>query len=341
MDRQQLSIPAPYGRSLWTVVRAMEQGSAADDAWNLVDSELWDELEGYIESLLEQGYVRHPEKTSRAPLGASDRFDRQVRYFAQTTGDGPSVQRMIGDSSVVLVGLGGVGGPVAEMLVRLGIGRLVAVDMDDVAVENLPRQRLFTPADVGQPKADVAERRLRQIDPRADVTCRRQYIGAADDLVSIVRSERPDIVVVAADNPPVSIKQWSDEACFTMDVPCLMGGHRPPHVFVGPFVQPGATACFHCFMWADINDDDPELLEELDSFRDRKDYVVPAVGFADEIAANMMVSDVCGYLTGLWTPAALGRQLALDFRTFEQSWMYAGRSSCERCDRTAPLEEAA
>ncbi len=66
---------------------------------------------------------------------------------------------------VILFGLGGVGGHVAEALARAGVGRLTLVDADTVAESNLNRQILALRENLGRPKAQVAAERVRAINP--------------------------------------------------------------------------------------------------------------------------------------------------------------------------------
>ena len=66
---------------------------------------------------------------------------------------------------VILFGLGGVGGHVAEALARAGVGQLTLVDADTVAESNLNRQILALRNNLGQPKAQAAAARVRAINP--------------------------------------------------------------------------------------------------------------------------------------------------------------------------------
>ena len=66
---------------------------------------------------------------------------------------------------VILFGLGGVGGHVAEALTRAGVGRLTLVDADTVAESNLNRQILALRENLGRPKVQVAAERARAINP--------------------------------------------------------------------------------------------------------------------------------------------------------------------------------
>lgn len=78
---------------------------------------------------------------------------------------------------VAIFGLGGVGGYAAEALARSGVGTLDLIDDDRVCLTNLNRQILATRATVGQYKADVAERRIREINPDAAVYAHKVFFS--------------------------------------------------------------------------------------------------------------------------------------------------------------------
>ncbi len=85
-------------------------------------------------------------------------------------------------STVAIVGIGGVGGYAAEMLVRAGIGHLIIVDCDKVSESNKNRQLLALDSTVGRLKCEVLGERLRDINPDLDLTCIGKYIIADDAL---------------------------------------------------------------------------------------------------------------------------------------------------------------
>ena len=74
--------------------------------------------------------------------------------------DGDKRQLRLKNARVLLLGLGGLGCPVATTLVGAGIGQLTLVDGDRVELSNLPRQSLYQTTDIGKPKAEVAAARL-------------------------------------------------------------------------------------------------------------------------------------------------------------------------------------
>lgn len=93
------------------------------------------------------------------PDAWSKRFDRQARFAPLGAAGQARLQR----ASVLVVGCGALGGAAAHALARCGIGRLVIADRDIVEESNLPRQVLFTGAQLGLPKVDAAAATLASI----------------------------------------------------------------------------------------------------------------------------------------------------------------------------------
>ncbi|MER8982040.1 ThiF family adenylyltransferase [Mesorhizobium sp. M0152] len=93
-------------------------------------------------------YERESGIRNQAPL--SDVFDRNVRAF------GLEGQRILNGLTVAIVGVGGTGSVVVEELARLGVGRFLLIDPEEVEPTNLNRLLGATPGDVGQPKVLIA-----------------------------------------------------------------------------------------------------------------------------------------------------------------------------------------
>lgn len=87
-----------------------------------------------------------------------DRFQRQI----QLSGFGPEAQKRLTASAVLIVGMGGLGCPVAQYLAAAGIGTLILADGDRVQENNLNRQVLFGYSDIGRNKAESAAEKLRR-----------------------------------------------------------------------------------------------------------------------------------------------------------------------------------
>ena len=82
------------------------------------------------------------------------------------------------NSTVAVIGVGGVGGYAAEMVVRAGVGHVIILDSDDVSVTNKNRQLLALDSTVGRPKCDVLAERLKDINPELDLVVIKEYLEA-------------------------------------------------------------------------------------------------------------------------------------------------------------------
>ena len=100
---------------------------------------------------------------------------------------------------VLLVGLGGVGGMAAEMLVRGGIGRMTIVDADTIQPSNLNRQIVATQSHLGEAKAFVLAERLRDINPDLELEVIQEFLRD-DSMVELLARHPYDFVVDAIDS---------------------------------------------------------------------------------------------------------------------------------------------
>ena len=90
-----------------------------------------------------------------------ERFSRQLVL----KNIGAKGQKKILSSKVLIVGIGGLGCPAAENLVRAGIGTVGLIDNDIVTLSNIHRQSLFNSKDINKPKVNVAAKKLKEINP--------------------------------------------------------------------------------------------------------------------------------------------------------------------------------
>ena len=100
---------------------------------------------------------------------------------------------------VLLVGLGGVGGMAAEMLVRGGIGRMTIVDADTIQPSNINRQIVATQSHLGEAKAFVLADRLRDINPDLELEVIQEFLRD-DRMVELLARHPYDFVVDAIDS---------------------------------------------------------------------------------------------------------------------------------------------
>ena len=90
-----------------------------------------------------------------------ERFSRQLIL----KNIGAKGQKKISSSKILIVGVGGLGCPAAENLVRAGVGTIGLIDDDIVSLSNIHRQSLFSSKDIKKLKVSVAEKKLKEINP--------------------------------------------------------------------------------------------------------------------------------------------------------------------------------
>jgi len=128
-----------------------------------------------------------------------ERFSR-IRSFLGEEGF-----TILQDSAITIVGIGAVGGHVAEGLARAGIGRLRLVDFDIIQPSNINRQIMALETTLGQPKVAAAQARIAAINPRCQVEALQLF--ADDASVEQILTPAPHILIDAIDsmNPKVQL----------------------------------------------------------------------------------------------------------------------------------------
>ena len=166
-------------------------------------------------------------------------MERYVRQIALPR-LGQQGQQKLGESKVLIVGLGGLGSPAALYLAAAGVGTIGLVDGDEVAVHNLNRQLLFNTEDVGKRKADVALKHLQALNPQLNY---RKYdiIISSTNGAKIIRNY--DLVLSCVDR--FESRYLLNELCVAANVPMIDGAIQNLNGYVFPII-PGETACYHC-----------------------------------------------------------------------------------------------
>lgn len=172
-----------------------------------------------------------------------DRLNRFARHIVLPEVGGTG-QVVLDQAHVVLVGCGGIGSPALQYLAAAGIGRLTLIDSDTVDISNLQRQTIFTPADVGRPKAEVAAEWVRRFDPGLHVDARVERLDRDTVAAAIAGA---DVVLDGCDN--FATRLLVSDACVAARIPLTsaaigrfqgqvasFAGHRPD--------QP----CYRCFV---------------------------------------------------------------------------------------------
>ena len=110
---------------------------------------------------------------------------------------GVNGQQLLADSSVLIIGMGGLGSVAALYLAGAGVGRLHLVDHDRVDMSNLQRQILYRQADVGRSKAEAAREQLAELNPEVELVAH-HCVADAESLQGVVAGA--DVVLDCSDN---------------------------------------------------------------------------------------------------------------------------------------------
>jgi adenylyltransferase/sulfurtransferase len=151
-----------------------------------------------------------------APL-RPDQFDRYRRHLTLPE-VGLEGQRALLDGRVLLVGAGGLGCPLAQYLAAAGVGTLGLVDDDVVDASNLHRQVLYTTADLGRAKVDVAAERVAAMNPDVAVERHPRRLDSSGALELLAGY---DVVVDGTDNFPT--RYLTNDACVLLGKPNVHG----------------------------------------------------------------------------------------------------------------------
>ena len=114
---------------------------------------------------------------------------------------GEEKQQRLANAHILIVGLGGVGSWVAEMLCRAGVGQFTIIDADIVDVTNINRQMPALQSTVGKAKCDVVAERMRAINPKVQLTVVNEFIDE-ENISQLLDKTEYDFVVDAIDTLP-------------------------------------------------------------------------------------------------------------------------------------------
>ncbi|MBN2204725.1 MAG: ThiF family adenylyltransferase [Thermoleophilia bacterium] len=185
----------------------------------------------------------------RTPCGLTDEQRRRYSRHLAIPELGEEGQARLAAASVLVVGLGGLGSPVALYLAAAGVGRLGLVDMDVVETSNLQRQVLHFTDDVGRPKTASAAAKLAALNPEVELVPH-QVRFSRETAAALV--DAYDVVVTAVDNFP---------ARFLLNDVCVLRRRTLVEAAILRFtglamtVRGGETACYRC-VFPEMPEDD-------------------------------------------------------------------------------------
>ena len=166
-------------------------------------------------------------------------LSRYARHLAMPE-VGIDGQRRLKRARVLCIGAGGLGSPASLYLAAAGIGTIGLVEFDRVDASNLQRQVLYTDADVGRPKLDMAAARLRAMNPHITIRTHDTRFHAAV-AESLLRDY--DMVLDGTDN--FATRYLVNDACVLFGKPNVYGSNFRFEGQASVFAAPGGP-CYRC-----------------------------------------------------------------------------------------------
>lgn len=171
--------------------------------------------------------------------------DDFLRYSRQLLLEeiGEEGQRRLKHSTALIVGLGGLGSPVSLYLAAAGVGTLILADDDSLHQTNLQRQILFDTGDVKKPKAKLAVKRLKGLNPSINYRIEAQRI-VPETLPELLNGV--DLVIDCCDN--MATRHAVNAACVNRSLPLISGsavGFSGQLLVLTPPFTEGCYACLY------------------------------------------------------------------------------------------------
>ncbi len=225
-------------------------------------------------------------------------------------------QEALTNSHVLIVGMGGLGSPIALYLAAAGIGTITICDDDIVDITNLQRQIAHHSQDVGTPKVESAANKIKEINPNIVVQTRQSRL-AADELDGLVADA--NLVVDATDN--FAIRVAINRASIKHKTPAIFGAavRLEGQIFVSDPRSPDHP-CYEC-LHQNIDDGAMNCAEN--------GVAGPVVGIVGTMQAMEAIRIIC----------SIGRSTAGVFQNFDardmkwQQFKVQKRIDCAACAR--------
>jgi len=208
-------------------------------------------------------------------------------------------QQALANAKILIIGMGGLGSPVAMYLASAGLGKLTLVDDDEVDLSNLQRQIIHSNDDIGRAKVDSARQSLESINPECEITTINQRL----DIDSLIKeTQYADVVIDASDN--FKTRFLINKACVKTRTPLVSGAAIRLEGQVAVFRNDlNDSPCYHC-LYKDEG--------ELDQSCSTNGVLAPVVGIIGSIQALEAIKIITGFGEDL-----NGRLLLLDAYTME------------------------
>src|SRR3990167_191579 len=294
---------------------------------------------GDLLNILDESYLLENTFANRSDCLTdydASRWKRNIEFFgaySKSNENKYELQKKLQSIKVTLLGLGGAGSHLLYDLAALGVHHIQAIDFDKVELSNLNRQILYNETDIGRFKTDVAENKMKQFAPNANIKFINKKISCSDDIEKNIRDQ--DIVISVVDQPRKTIIDWVNAACIKQKVTfiCVAFDWKWALCYS---VMPGKTGCIECWK---ANARKSNFL--FHDFIQKEEFVEasePNVAIVPFIAilTGLILTDFLKFVTGISKPKSFGKVWAFDFdsATMSNIESWEKNPDCHICQNT-------
>ena len=299
-----------------------------------------EEVTQAIEQLDQAGFLENAAFVSQGLLTEYDltRWERNINFFSSFSDlytNKYELQHRLKTARVALLGLGGLGSHLLYDLVALGVLHLRAVEFDRIELSNLNRQILYTEADVGRLKIEVAAERILAFNPHLQLEMIPLRLSSPEDVHRVIQG--CDCVLCVADRPKMDLIRWVNQACVQQRIPLINGGLDVQRGIYYTMI-PGVTGCVECWR-GQVQQQDPishALLEERQRLQigGENAAFVPLV----TLVAGLMLSEFVRLTTHIAPVVSAGRLMEIRFSSMEmrQAEQWERLEACPVCQGVVP-----
>ncbi len=240
----------------------------------------------------------------------------------------------IQNSTVILVGVGGVGSWLAIELAQIGVRNIVLIDDDVVKEHNLNRS-LFFYTDLGKFKTTAIKEKIQNLNDCSVVVEVNKKIESDNDFKVILDSFNGiNLVINAADYPNVdTTSQWIFKPCMEKLIPHIVAGGYNLHLsLIGPTIIPNVSACFECINIGLKNQqaDDFSTMRKLHKNNRNIGNLSPLAGVSASFTINEAIRVLCN--TKRVSPVMVNKRGEFNFLTSKLHFSeYLRQEKCTWC----------
>ncbi|KES18051.1 Dinucleotide-utilizing enzyme involved in molybdopterin and thiamine biosynthesis family 2 [Gilliamella apicola SCGC AB-598-I20] len=237
------------------------------------------------------------------------RFDRQITLQDFDI----DKQQILKNSTVLIIGLGGLGCAAAVYLTASGIGKLTLNDFDTISESNLNRQILYTQQSIKQYKVEIAKQALGNINANMIIEAINQKLSD-NELISLIKQY--DIVIDCTDN--LTSREQINRCCFIEKKPLVSGAAIRMEGLLSVFNYQDNQPCYQCLS---------QLFGKNQLTCIEAGVMAPLVG----MFGSMQALEAIKVLTHYGKPL-IGRVLMVDCMTMEfNQFTFSKQSNCIVC----------